>query len=307
MNKPVAIDIGATPKTNVLDIASIAICALIWGTTFYAITLQLGVVDPLVSVVYRFALSAALLFVWCKLSGENIALAPRQHLAALGVGVPTFAMNYPMVYVAEQWVTSAVVAVAFAAMAFVNLVMFRFFFKQRPLAIAWIGALLGVSGVALISWNEIATSHIGAQAQIGMTLALCSIVVASLGNVAAHQGEIEGAGVTSLTAWSMAYGAAALAAFVAITGRPWAFVWTPAYVGSLLYLAVFGSVIAFLLYFNLGRRRGYGTAAYVSAIAPLIAMVVSGVVEHKAWGLGAFVAIALVLSGQVLMLRARKA
>lgn len=306
MDQSVASKSDSVAKTSFADLASIAICAVIWGTTFYVITLQLGVVDPLVSVVYRFALSAAVLFVWCKLSGEKIALTRGQHLAAIGVGVPTFAMNYPMVYVAEQWVTSAVVAVAFAAMAFVNLVLFRFFFKQKPSPIAWVGALLGVAGVALISWQEIATSHMGPAAQLGMALALCSIVVASIGNVAAHQGEIEGAGVTSLTAWSMAYGAGALALFVTVTGRPWTFAPTFTYVGSLLYLALFGSVLAFLLYFNLARRRGYGTAAYVSAIAPLVAMLVSTVIEHKNWGVMAFVAVALVLSGQLLLLRAKR-
>lgn len=294
-------------RVQIGDLAAIALCALIWGTTFYAITLQLGEVDPLVSVVYRFIISAALLFVWCKLSGEKMALTRNQHLAAIGLGVPTFAVNYPLVYVAEQWVTSAVVAIAFAAMAFVNLVMFRFIFGQRPSPLAWIGALLGVIGVALISWQEVATSHMGPLAQLGMTLALLSILAASLGNVAAHKGELEGAPVTSLTAWSMAYGGIALALFVAVTGTPWTFVPSLTYVGSLLYLSLFGSVIAFLLYFNLARRRGYGTAAYVSAIAPLVAMVVSGLFEGKSWGAIAFVAIALVLSGQILLLRARKA
>ena len=308
MNKPVAVGHDkAAANTSVLDIASIAICAGVWGTTFYAITLQLGVVDPLVSVVYRFALSAGLLFVWCKISGEKIALTTRQHLAAFACGTLTFSLNYPMVYVAEQWVTSAVVAVAFAAMALTNLIVFRALFGQRASLRAWGGALLGVAGVALISWEEIITARLSGPAQFGIALSMCSILAASFGNAAAHRGQEDGAPVASLTAWSMAYGAAALAVFVQFSGRAWLFEPTFEYVGSLLYLSIAGSVIAFVLYFNLARRRGYGTAAYVSAIAPLIAMLVSGVVEHKVWGVAAFAAIALVLAGQALMLSARRA
>jgi drug/metabolite transporter (DMT)-like permease len=241
------------------------------------------------------------------LTGAKIALPPRQHLAAAACGIATFAINYPMVYVAEESVTSGVVAVAFAAMAFTNLVAFRFVFGQRAPVLAWVGALMGVAGVALISWDEIAGAPLSHAAAFGIGLTMVSVLMASVGNLAAHWGQEQGASVPSLTAWSMAYGAAALAVFVTLSGRSWMFTPTPIYIGSLLYLSVAGSVIAFLLYFGLARRRGYGTAAYVSAIAPLIAMIVSGVIEHKNWGVFAFVAAALVVSGQVLMLRGKRA
>jgi drug/metabolite transporter (DMT)-like permease len=298
----------ATAKEKTaLDISSIAICTVVWGTTFYAITLQLGAVDPLVSVVYRFALSAALLFAWCGMTGEPVGLTRKQHAAAAAMGVLTFSINYPLVYVAEQYVTSGVVAVVFAAMAFVNLVLFRIVFGQRPRAIAWVGALFGIAGVALISWSELGGGQVGGRVLQGLGLAVLGMVMASLGNVAARKGEDLKAPVPSLTAWSMAYGALALAIFTQLSGRAWTFEATPEYIGSLLYLSVAGSVIAFLLYFGLARRRGYGTAAYVSAMAPLVAMFVSGLFENKSWGMFAFVAVALVLAGQVLLLRAKKA
>ena len=294
-------------STTALDIISIVVCTLAWGTTWFAITLQLGVVDPLVSVVYRFTLSAALLFIWCKLRGEKMALTRAQHLSAIGIGVLTFTINYPLVYLAEQVVTSAVVAVLFASMAFVNLVVFRFVLNTRAPLLGWIGAALGVGGVGLISWDEIASAHMGQPALIGIGYVLVGVVAASFGNVAARKGEEHGAPVTSLTAWSMAWGAAALALFSQLSGRQWLFDARPQYIGSLLYLSLVGSVIAFLLYYGLARRRGYGTASYISAMAPVVAMFVSGVLEHKSWGVFAFVAVALVLSGQVLLLRSRRA
>lgn len=299
---------SAPPKSTIaFDVASIAICSLIWGTTFYAITLQLGVVDPIVSVAYRFALAALLLFAWCKLRGENIALTRRQHAAAIGVGVFLFGVSYSLVYVAEQYVVSAVVAVVYAASAFVNLIAFRLVAGVKARLISWFGAALGVAGVVLISWSEIAAASTSERAALGIGTAVIAVLLASAGNIAARRGEEAGASVPSLTAWSMAYGAAALAVFALVSGRDWAFETTPAYIGSLLYLAVAGSVIAFLLYFGLARRRGYATASYIGAMSPLVAMLVSSVMEGKSWGPLAFVAVALVLAGQVLLLRGKRA
>ncbi|MEX0644450.1 MAG: EamA family transporter [Parvularculaceae bacterium] len=305
--RPIAAHGVSLKSTLALDIAAIVICALIWGTTFYAITLQLGVVDPVVSVAYRFALSAALLFAWCKLCGEKIALTRRQHLAAIGVGVFLFGFSYSLVYFAEQYVVSAVVAVVYASSAFVNLIAFRLAIGVKARLISWLGAGFGVAGVALISWSEIASGSASESAIIGVGCSVLAVLMASAGNVAAQRGEEAGAPVTSLTAWSMAYGAAALATFAQASGRAWAFEATPAYIGSLLYLSLAGSVIAFLLYFGLARRRGYATASYIGAMAPLVAMLVSSVMEGKTWGLIAVVAVALVLMGQVLLFRGKRA
>jgi len=82
--------------------------------------------------------------------------------------------------------------------------------------------------------------------------------------------------------------------------------WSPAYVISLLYLAVFGSVIAFGLYFTIARARGYATASYISALTPPIAMLVSVMFEGARFGVLAFVGLALVLAGQVFLIRAPK-
>ncbi len=289
------------------DLAAIAVCTLAWGTTWYAITHQLGVVDPVISVTYRFALAAALLFAWCALRRESMALTRAQHMAAFGIGLFTFGIDYPLVYWAEERVTSAVVAVVFAALAFVNLVTFRIVFGQRAPALAWGAAALGVIGVALLSWEEIATAHLSERALVGIGLTFTGVLAAAVGNVFARRGELAGAGVAASTGWAMAYGAALLGLFALATGRAWAFEFTAPYVLSLLHLAILGSVIAFLLYYTLARRRGYATASYISALTPPLAMLVSALLEGKSWGVFALSGVALVLAGQVLLLRARKA
>lgn len=299
-----------TPRISVgawLDVTAIGVCTLAWGTTWYAITHQLGVVDPVVSITYRFALAAALLFAWCVLRGEMLKLSRAQHAAAFGVGLFTFAIDYAFVYWAEERVTSAVVAVVFAAMAFVNLIVFRLAFGQRAPALAWVAAGFGVIGVGLLSWEEIASAQMSARAWTGIGLTLAGVLAAAIGNAYARRAELAGAGVAASTGWAMAYGAGMLALFALFTGKTWAFEFTWHYVLSLLHLSIVGSVIAFLLYYGLARRRGYALASYISALTPPVAMTVSALFEDKSWGLSALGGVALVLFGQVLLMRTRRA
>jgi drug/metabolite transporter (DMT)-like permease len=200
-----------------------------------------------------------------------------------------------------------VVAVVFAALAFVNLIAFRIAFGQRTVALAWAAAGLGVAGVALLSWDEVAAADMSARAWVGLSLTLVGVIGASIGNVFARRGEIAGIAVAPLTAWAMLYGSSLLALFALVTGRTWGFDFSAPYLLSLLHLALAGSVIAFLLYFNLARRRGFATASYISALTPPVAMLVSAVLEDKSWGLLALAGVAMVLLGQILLLRVRRA
>ena len=128
-----------------------------------------------------------------------------------------------------------------------------------------------------------------------------------IGNIFARRGEVAGSSVVASTAWAMAYGAGALALFALATGKVWSLQPTWAYVLSFLHLSVNGSVVAFLMYYGLARRRGYATASYVSALAPILAMLMSSLFEGKTWGLMALGGIVLALTGQVLLLRTKRA
>lgn len=288
------------------DTIAIIVCTLAWGTTWFAITLQFGVVDPVISIVYRFAIASALLFVWCLARREPIAMSTSQHVTAFGLGLFNFALNYAFVYWAEERVASAVVAVSFAALAFVNLAMFRIVFAQRANGMAWGAALLGVAGVALMSWQEIAHTNMDTRAVAGIALALTAVLAASGANLWAKRAEMLETPVAPLTAWAMFYGALSLAVYALATGKSWTFEPTLTYVASLMHLSIVGSVVAFLLYFGLARRRGYTTASYISALTPPVAMLVSSVFEHKSWGIFALAGVALVLLGQVVLMRGKR-
>lgn len=289
-----------------LAFGGIAICALIWGTTWYAITFQLGAVDPVVSVVLRFALAAAILAGVVRLTGGSLKMTRPQHLMTFGQGLFSFAISYAFVYASEEKIASAVVAVIFAALAFLNLILFRVASGQRASMAAWLGAGMGVIGVAVLSAGEVLGAGLGHQAVAGVSFAIIAVVASAFGNWFAFKGQEAGAKVLPGTAWAMAYGTGALAVYGLVTGVSWQVAWSPAYVISLLYLSVFGSVIAFGLYFTIARMKGYALASYISALTPPIAMLVSVMFEGAKFGWMALAGLVLVLAGQLFLIRAPK-
>jgi drug/metabolite transporter (DMT)-like permease len=296
-----------TPGLNSADTLSLVVCSLIWGTTWFAITWQLGVVDPVVSVIYRFGLAATLLFGWCLVTRRSIRMTRRQHLIVATQGLFVFSLNYALVYLSEARIASAVTAVAFAGLAFLNVVLFRVTLGQKAPRAVWIAALLGLIGVGVVSWAELQRTHMDARAWAGLGFAGAAVFAAAIGNYFSHKAQNAGAKLTAGTAWAMAYGTGFLVLVALVTGAKWTFPLTVGYVASLLYLSLFGSVTAFVLYFALAKRRGYTFASYISAVTPLLAMVVSMMFEHAHWGWQAFAGIALVVAGQMLMIRGRKA
>ena len=296
--------VSARKKADALDLGSVAICSVVWGTTWFAITMQLGVVPPAVSIVYRFGLAALLLLGWLALRRQPMRLTRAQHVAVFAQGLFTFTLQYGLVYMAEARIASAVVAVAFAGSAYVNLVLFRLALGQRAARGAWAGAALGLLGVAALSWDELARASFDARAIAGVAMAAGAVLLAAIGSLAAYRAQRLEAPLTAATGWAMAYGTGVTALFVIATGTPWRFEATAEYVGSLLYLSVFGSVLTFLVFFGLARRRGFGFAAYIGAMTPPIAMGVSALFEEARFGWAAALGLVLVLAGQALLIRA---
>lgn len=292
------------PRTDLSAYGSVALCAIVWGTTWYGITFQLGAAHPAVSVVLRFALACAGLALVAKAMGNRLSLTRLQHFAAAGQGLFAFSGSYFFVYAAEERIASAAVAIIFAALAFVNLVMFRLVSRQKAAAAAWIGSVLGVAGVAALSAGEILGAGLGTHAVTGVIFSFVAVFATSIGNLFAFRGQQAGAPVLPATAWAMGYGALFLAIVATASGVSWDVKWSGPYIWSLLYLSVIGSVLTFGLYFSLARRHGYTLASYISALTPPIAMLVSIVFEGARFGGMAFVGLALVLAGQVCMMRA---
>ena len=99
---------------SVADTRRFLACVLIWGTTWLAITFQLGSVAPEASVAWRFGLAALISGGICRWQGLGLRFAPAVHVHLFGFGASMFGVGYLFVYYAERHVASGLVAVATA-------------------------------------------------------------------------------------------------------------------------------------------------------------------------------------------------
>jgi drug/metabolite transporter (DMT)-like permease len=279
-----------------------AAVVLIWGSTWIAIPLQLGVVAEEVSVAWRFALGSIALFIYAAATGRQIRIPRAQYGMVIFMGALMFSANYLFTYYSINYVTSGLVAVVFSLIVVFNAFFERIFFG-RPLERRLIVAsVLGVAGVAFMFWPEVRTFSLQDESIYGVTLALIAVVLASIGNMAAIVNTNRHLPVVSMNAHGMAWGAAASLLVSVLAGREIGFLFQPGYVASLLYLSVFGSAVAFGCYLALLRQIGSARAAYTAVLFPIVALILSTLFENYTWTPQAIVGVLFIIAGNWLAL-----
>lgn len=279
---------------------------IIWGTTWIMVKFQLGVVAVEVSVAYRFAIAAVLMFAWVMVRRLPLKFSPRDHLFMALQGALIFSSNFYFMYLAAAYVTTGLIAVVFSSASVMTLVFNAVVFRRRPGLSVLGGCLLGVFGIALIFWPELRDVSGASGAATGLMFSLAGTACFAMGGIVTARNHGAGLSVRGSTAWAMLYGFALLSLFAVLSGAPLAFDPSFAYVGSLLYLGIFGSVIAFACYFALLGKIGPDRAAYATVLFPIIALSISTLFESYQWTALAALGVVLTLAGNVLVLRQPK-
>lgn len=253
---------------------------LIWASTWHVILYQLDSSVPVLnSVAWRFALAAVLLFALARWQGLSLRLPWSAHGWMLSTGIVQYSGNYLSVYQAERHIPSGLVAVLFCLMVYGNALSARLFFGQSASRRFLVAASGGVLGVVLIFWPEITATGARPNAALGLGLGLVAVAAACVGNVLTLTLTRRGLPLVPVLAWSMGYGAAFLVGLALASGQGLHFDWHAPYVLSLLYLAVAGSVVAFVLYFRLAQAQGPARAALTGVVIPVIALGISALFE----------------------------
>ena len=276
---------------------------LIWGSSWLAIKFQLGVVDPMVSVAYRFLLASGISWIYCRYSGLQLSFRLRDHGFMFLQGVSLFALNYWLFYISELTLTSGLAAVIFSTIVVMNMLNGAIFLKNRLELRVVIGAVLGLSGIILVFWPEVSDFETGSENLFAATLAVLATFLASLGNIASARNQREGIPVIQSNTYGMTYGALLMLVLAWSTGREFNFELTVSYVSSLVFLSVFASIIAFWSYLTLLGRVGVERAAYATLIFPLVALGISTIFEGYQWTAYAVIGIVLILGGNLLILK----
>lgn len=275
----------------------------IWGSTWFAIEFQLGVVEPEVSVFYRYMLASTLLFAFCRLRNLGLRFDRTVHARFMLLGLLLFSLNYILTYYAQVHITSALTAIAFSTMLWMNILNARIFFGVRSGPRVIIGSALGVAGIVTLFLPEVAHLSLSDATFIGATLCVLAAFVASLGNMVSQAAQNRGLPIIQSNAWGMFYGAVWTGAIAALQGKAFNFDWSAGYVVSLLYLAVFGSIVAFGAYLTLLGRIGAHRAGYAVVMFPVVALLLSFAFEGLEPTLNVLAGVVLVMGGNVVILQ----
>jgi drug/metabolite transporter (DMT)-like permease len=279
-----------------------ASAVLIWGSTWIAITFQLGTVAEEVSVAYRFSLGSISLFIYAAIAGRRTRIPLESYGPVALMGILMYSGSYMIVYHAASYITSGLLAVVFSLIVVSNAFFERIFFRKPLEGRMMLASVLGIGGIALLFWPEVSTFNLADQTIIGVMLALVGVVIASLGNMAAIVNTTRDLPVIAVNAHAMAWGGVSSLVVALLLGRSINFSVEPAYVASLLYLAVFGSAIAFGAYLALIRIIGSARAAYTAVLFPIVALSISTIFEGYQWSTLAVAGIALICAGNWLAL-----
>ena len=276
---------------------------LCWGPTWYVIKFQLGTVDPMVSVFYRFFLASLIILLACVIKKLPLKFSLKEHFYIAVLGILLFNVNYVIFYLSTQYLISGFVALCFSSILFMNVINNIIFHKNLPNIKTILGGAIGTMGLIFIFFDEISNFTFSNMTSYGIFLGIIATYFASLGNlVSAHTSKIN-LPVVPVTGYGMLYGSISLLIFLLIMKTPFNFEYSLKYNLSLVYLSVFGSVFGFSLYLSLIKKIGSNDAAYVAIIMPLIALLVSTLFEELMWNVNLVIGAIMIIFGNILILK----
>jgi drug/metabolite transporter (DMT)-like permease len=287
----------AARSDRLLAAALFAGVVLIWGTTWYGIHLQDNGTPAPAAVAVRFALSALLMWGFVLATRRKVEVPAGAWPLVVLHGLTFFCFNYLLIYLGTRTVPSGLVSVLFSTVILFSLAWEVALLRAFPGWSALAAAAMGIGGLALLFEREILA---GAIDPVGALIVLAGALVASTGNAVSRLLMDRGMGIVSMQTTGMTIGAGAMLLIAHFRGDLARIVLDPVFVGALVYLAVFGSVVAFALYFLMVRRMGPTRAAYSTVFFPLVALAISAAFESYAMTLAGWVGVALLMGGAAL-------
>lgn len=286
-----------------MNLVLYGLVVLIWGTTWIALKWQLGSVPIALSIGYRFALAALVLF--AMLAARRQLARPRGDALALvaAQGVCLFCINFVCFLKASATLQSGLIAVVFSTSTLWNALLARVVLRRAIAARVVAGGAVGLTGLLLLFAPQLAASQGNAATLTGLCWALGGTLCFSTGNLLSAALQARGLRPLQTNAWGMACGALLLFGYALASATPWSFDTSLRYGAALVYLAIPGSVVAFTAYLTLVGRLGPERAAYTTVLFPLVALNVSAAVEGYRWSAAAIAGLVLVMVGNVLVFR----
>lgn len=276
------------------------LCA-IWGSTWAFIKIGLRDLPPITFAGIRFIIAVSVLLVIAYLRRARLPRTNAEWRVIAITGILQFTLNYGLIFWGEKYISSGLAALLQATIPLFGLLIAHRLLPEEPLTITKLcGIVLGLAGVAVIFSDQLRLGDIWSV--WGSAAIILGALAAAYSNVLV---KAEGAkfDLSVLVAGQMLCGLVPLLIFSLIKeGNPLALRWTPAAIFSIVYLALVGSVAAFMLYYWLVRHMDVTNTQLIALVTPVVAVLL-GVMfldEALTWrialgGLGIFMGIGLII------------
>ena len=273
-----------------------------WSPTWYVIKFQLGYVDPLVSVFYRFFSAAIIIFIYLIIKKRKLSFSLNHHIWFLFFGIGLYSLNYIFLYLSNSYLISAFPAIVFSTMVLMNILGEAFYFKKKATPKTLIGATIGMVGILIIFNHEIFNFSFEKGSHYGLFLALIGTFCASTGNMIHQRNINKGFPLIETIAYAMLYGSLITLLITKIKGTELLFEFTYNYIISLAYLSIVGSIFAFFFYLKLLEKIGPARSSYIGVVMPVIALIISTIFEGLEWKIDLIIGLPVLLVGAVLVI-----
>ena len=280
---------------------------LAWGSSWFAISFQLGDVAPQVSIVWRFLLASIILFIWCYFRDLKLSFPWRDHLSWLLLGFFLFCVNYICAYFGTFYLASGLICLIFSTLTLFTVFNGFIFFKKPIRLPILVGAVVGIAGLSIIFSNEISSTDWSLESGVvkGFLWMLLATFFASIGMLLSGQFQARKMPLVQSNAFSMLYGSLILVSYIAVSDVSFSFNTSYSYVISLVYLALIASVIGFGVYLKLVGNIGADKASYVNIFTPTIALLLSTLFENYEWSWVGLIGVLLIIIGNIIVLYAK--
>lgn len=272
-----------------------------WGGSWLAIAWQISDVSPIVSVFYRFALAAIIMFPLMKMLGKIQKANIRDHGFFALQGALLFSLNFICFYYASHYIVSGLIAIIFSLAIIWNSLNAYLFYKEKPAPVMKWGILFGLFGLTLIFWQDITSIELGGDVLFGVGLSVLGVYFFSLGNMITVRNKNNGINSITSTSYGVIYGSVILFIICLILDLEFSFDLSSQYVGSWIFLSLLATIFGFTAYLNLVERLGPSRAAYILVITPLVALSLSTIFEDYQWSNAAMVGVVFIAFGNFIV------
>ena len=280
----------------------LGIVVFFWGLSWYAITLQVGDIHPVVSIAWRFGIAGIVLCAWLQMRREFQPPTRSQIPLLCLLSVCLFCANFISFYYASGYITSGLVSIVFAAAVFITVFNQWVWAGIKPMPRTLIGAAFGFTGIATLFAPSLFSTVAANQhnTAIGLSLSVLGTWFFSVGNLVSAALSKE-AHTPSMVGCGMLIGATICTLAALIIGESMALPMDATYLAALVYLAIGASVIAFVAYLTLVAKAGAAQAGYATVLFPIVALAISTFLEGYQWTLTAMIGVVLASVGATIV------